>query len=94
MPRILFLVFIAFLVWLAVRVLRGRTDVAERQRDERPAPTASEAIAEPILQCAWCGVHVPIGHALTLPDGRLYCSAAHRDAASAASAASAERSGA
>lgn len=84
MPRILFFVFLAFLVWLAVRVLGGN-----RKRDDGEAPASTRSslpASEPIRQCAWCGVHVPVGQAVTLPDGRLYCSESHREAAVAASA--------
>ncbi len=83
MPRILFFVFIAFVVWTVVRMLgtaRKRSDRASS------APPAAPAIAEPIVQCAWCGVHVPAGQLVALPDGRRYCGDAHRDAARAASA--------
>lgn len=78
MSRILFFVFLAFLVWLAVRMLgssRKKRDVAEAT-DAPP-----ERRVETIRQCAWCGVHVPAGEALALPDGRIYCGPAHRDAA-------------
>jgi len=79
MIRILFFVFIGFLVWLLVRVL-GRDG---RQRDARSTPDASAPPAA-VLQCAWCGVHVPDTEVASLPDGRSYCSDAHRQAALAA----------
>ncbi len=75
MPRILFFVFIAFVVWTIVRMLGSA-----RKREDR-APTSPTVAAEPIVQCAWCGVHVPTGQLVTLPDGRRYCGDAHRDAA-------------
>lgn len=87
MPRILFFVFLAFVIWLAVRVLGGnrkRGDEGGAFASTAASPTAVAA-SEPIRQCSWCGVHVPIGQAVTLPDGRLYCSEAHRAAALAAS---------
>jgi uncharacterized protein len=79
MSRILFFVFLAFLVWLAVRVLGG----ARKRRDVADAAEAAppDRRVETIRQCAWCGVHVPVGDALALPDGRLYCCPAHREAA-------------
>ncbi len=88
MLRILFFVFIAFLVWLLVRVLGSE----RRRGDATPAadPAVDPAVkppparAEVILQCAWCGAHVPEAEAVALPDGRLYCSDAHRQAALAA----------
>jgi uncharacterized protein len=84
MPRLLFFVFLAFLAWLAVRVLgSGRKRDDERGRDGRAAAPPPLAASEPIRQCAWCGVHVPIGQAVALPDGRLYCGEPHRAAAAA-----------
>jgi len=78
MSRILFFVFLAFLVWFAVRMLGG----SRKKRDVPPAEAApAERRVETIRQCAWCGVHVPAGEATALPDGRLYCGPAHREAA-------------
>ena len=78
MGRILFFIFLAFLVWLVIRVLG-----ASRARRDAMPPAAAPAArqVEAIQQCAWCGVHVPATQALTLPDGRVYCGEAHRDAA-------------
>jgi uncharacterized protein len=89
MFRILIFIFIAFLVWLLVRVV-GRN----RAREDRPSaaastnqPAATKSL-ENITQCAWCGAHVPDSDAVTLPDGRVYCGGAHRNAARAVSSAS------
>lgn len=90
MGRILFWVFIVFLVWFAVRWAG-----TSRRRNGGPAePTGAAPNAgneaktddrvEAMRQCAWCGTHIPQHDALALIDGRVYCSAAHRDAASAA----------
>jgi uncharacterized protein len=81
MTRILFFIVLAFVFWLVIRMLG-----ASRKRGDGPLPPADDEIAprtgiEAITQCAWCGVHVPRGEAVTLPDGRVYCSVAHRDAA-------------
>ena len=78
MIRILLFVFIAFLCWLAIRMLTG-----SRRRDEAPPAeqVATPRRVETITQCAWCGVHVPPTETVALPDGRAYCSEAHRDAA-------------
>ena len=76
MPRILFFVLLVFLVWLAVRWLGGL-----RKPGARAAAPQPKREIEAMRQCAWCGAHVPAGDALSLPDGRVYCSAAHRDAA-------------
>ena len=88
MGRILFFVFLVFVVWLAVRVLGGSR---KRAADAPAEPPPAARSIESVTQCAWCGVHVPQASALSLPDGRIYCSEAHREAARAA-ASTADRS--
>ena len=82
MPRILLFVLLVFLVWLAVRWLGSLRKPGARDTDasERAGSPATQEI-ETMRQCAWCGAHVPEGEALSLPDGRVYCGAAHREAA-------------
>lgn len=83
MARILVFIFLAFLVWLAVRTL-GASRKGDRSRPDADAEAAASAappVIETVTQCAWCGVHVPSGDAVTLTDGRVYCSEAHREAA-------------
>jgi uncharacterized protein len=84
--RILLFLFLIFLAWLAVRVIGGN-----RKRNDEPSraappssPPPPSSMIEQITQCAWCGVHVPNASALSLPDGRIYCSTAHREQARAA----------
>ena len=82
MARILFWVFIVFLVWFAVRwagASRQRRDPVDATR-ETARGKPSDAV-EPMRQCAWCGAHMPVRDALALADGRAYCSAPHREAA-------------
>lgn len=82
MPRLLFFVLLAFLVWLGVRWLGGlrKPDPRDAAGSARAGPRPKPEI-EAMYPCAWCGAHVPAGEALALPDGRKYCSAAHREAA-------------
>ena len=83
MPRILFFVFLVFLVWLAVRWLGGlrKPGAGDTDGSQRGSPSATQEI-ETMRQCAWCGAHMPAAEAVSLPDGRVYCGAAHREAAS------------
>lgn len=82
MARILFWVFIVFLVWFAVRWLG-----ASRRRRDGAGATTEAARGQPsdkvetMRQCAWCGAHIPAPDALALTDGRVYCSTPHREAA-------------
>jgi uncharacterized protein len=85
-PRILLLLFLIFLVWLAVRVVGGNRKRGDESSRAAPPPSSQPPapMIEPITQCAWCGVHVPNASALSLPDGRIYCSVVHREQARAA----------
>ena len=83
MPRILLFVLLVFLVWLAVRWLGGLRKPGGSDAARTVAPQPKQEI-ETMRQCAWCGAHVPAGDAVSLADGRVYCSEAHRDAALAA----------
>ncbi len=92
MGRVLVFVVLAFVAWLFVRFVvggRGRGDAPAEAATAVADRPSTEAIAT-IAQCAWCGVHVPSLDARALPDGRLYCGDAHREAARS-SAASDER---
>lgn len=82
MPRILLFVLLVFLIWLAVRWLGGLRKPGARDADAtRAAGSQPQQEIETMRQCAWCGAHVPAGEAISLPDGRVYCGSAHRDAA-------------
>ena len=58
--------------------------VKSRRQKGRAAPPADAATrplasAEPMLQCAQCGVHIPASEAVPGADGQLsYCSNEHR----------------
>jgi uncharacterized protein len=82
MPRILLFVFLAFLVWLVIRWLGGLRKTGTPASDaHRSAGADARQEIETMRQCAWCGAHVPATDAVALPDGRVYCGIAHRDAA-------------
>lgn len=70
---VLVVVWVAFMIWRSNR----------RQEVERSAPPrANPSLGEPqaMLRCAHCGLHLPASDALPGPDGKAYCSAAHRQA--------------
>jgi uncharacterized protein len=67
--------------WLRYKLAR---EVAKTKTPD-PAKSADSAGEHPktramdqMVQCAWCGVHLPASEALSLADGRLYCSEEHR----------------
>lgn len=82
MGKILLFVALAFAVWFLVRVLGA----SRRPRPSTPPPAtaAGPVPIEGMVQCAWCGAHVPASSAVALTDGRRYCGAEHRDAATGA----------
>ena len=71
---VLAVVFVAIWLW------------RKNRRDEmraRPPPPATPAVGAPqaMVRCAHCGLHLPAADAISGPDGAVYCSAAHRQAA-------------
>jgi len=72
---VLVVVWVAFMIWRSNR----RQEV---ERSAPPPPRANPSLGEPqaMLRCAHCGLHLPASDALPGPDGKVYCSAAHRQA--------------
>ena len=67
MTRILFLLVIAFLIYLVIRgFIRSQT------KDEGNVPTATSAKGEDMVACARCGVNLPRSEARE-EAGRLVC---------------------
>lgn len=93
MPRILILLAILVLVWIALemlfRRLRAAADgrrVAAGRRDPRSPAAGPGTAADRLVPCAVCGVRVPGRRAIPAPGGgAVFCSEACRLAASAAS---------
>lgn len=77
MSKILILVFVALVVlWLLLGRRRGDSRPGEPQADKPAAKPPLKPQA--MLACAHCGVHLPQSDVLAGPDGRPYCSDAHR----------------
>lgn len=66
MARILLLVFIGFLVYLAFRIF------FRAQVKDKAAPPATTSTGEDMVTCARCGVNLPRSEAHDI-DGRLVC---------------------
>jgi len=68
-------VFIAVWLW--------RKNRREEMRS-RPPPPQPPAVGAPqaMVRCAHCGLHLPAADAIAGPGGAVYCSVAHRQAAS------------
>ena len=67
MSRLLFLIAIAALVYLLVRSYR------------KNVPRQDNPVAEDMVRCEYCGVHLPKGESIQV-DGNFFCGGAHRDA--------------
>lgn len=67
MSRLLLLVaIIAAVYWLIKSYLKN-------------APEQNHPVAEDMVRCAYCGVHLPKGESIP-GHGQVFCCAAHRDA--------------
>jgi len=67
MSRLLLLIAIAAVVYLLIKSYR------------KNLPRQDQAVAEDMVRCAHCGVHLPKGESVQ-DDGHSFCSARHRDA--------------
>lgn len=71
---------------LFVALWMFRKGQREKEKDvarKHPPPRAAVGKPQAMLRCATCGVHLPAIDAISGPGG-VYCSAAHRKAASKA----------
>ena len=71
---VLFVVAVAIWLWR-----RNRREEADETRAAPPPPPIGAPQA--MVRCAHCGLHLPLGDAIAGPGDRVYCSAAHRNAA-------------
>lgn len=67
MSRLLLLIATAAVVYLLIKSYR------------KDVPRQDRAIAEDMVRCAHCGVHLPKGESVQ-EDGHFFCGAEHRDA--------------
>jgi len=67
MSRLFLLIAIAAVVYLLIKSYR------------RNAPPQDKSVAEDMVRCAHCGVHLPKSESI-LAGGQYFCSAEHRDA--------------
>jgi uncharacterized protein len=74
-----------YLLWVLLLYLAWRWYTAQKRKNEAPLPDPAEATPpdadgkpETMVQCASCGIHLPVSEALPSPDQLHYCSEAHR----------------
>ena len=70
-------VFVASWLWR-----KGRREELRSRPPPRATPPAVGA-PQAMVRCAHCGLHLPAADAISGPDGAVYCSAVHRQAAAA-----------
>lgn len=82
-----YLVLAAVLALIYVMWKRQRAqERADRRDDPRPPggnPAADGGQPQSMVRCSVCDLHLPRADAITDPQGRLFCSVAHRDEANA-----------
>ena len=71
MSRLFLLLAIAAVVYLLIRSYR-------KNATGENVPGQDEAVAEDMVRCAHCGVHLPSSESIRA-DGRFFCSAEHRE---------------
>jgi uncharacterized protein len=71
---VIVLVWVAYMIWRA-----GRRNESRAAPPPAAAPPAVPA-PQDMARCAHCGLHLPAADALPGKDGKVYCSAAHRQA--------------
>ena len=67
MSRLLLIIAIAAVIYLLIRAYR------------RQVPRQDKPVAEDMVRCAHCGVHLPKGESVQA-DGQFFCGTEHRDA--------------
>jgi len=69
-----------FLLWLVIGALFVMWLIRGKKTPPMPPPRqgAPDQAAEPMLQCAHCGIHIPASEAVLDMAGTAFCSEAHR----------------
>lgn len=74
---VLLVLWVAFAIW---RNGRRREEVERAKRHHQQQPGGALPEPQAMIRCAHCGLHLPAADALPGKDGKVYCSAAHRQA--------------
>ena len=84
MKYLLVLAVLWVAIWLWRKNRREEMQDAMRERAARQAQQRTPAPAgapQAMVRCAHCGLHLPATEAIAAPGGAVYCSTAHREAA-------------
>jgi uncharacterized protein len=80
---VLAVLWIAIWLWRKNRREEMRDAMRERaaKAAQQPPPATPVGPPQAMVRCAHCGLHLPANDAIAGPDGAVYCSPAHRQAA-------------
>jgi uncharacterized protein len=79
---VLAVLWIAIWLWRKNRREEMRDAMRERAaKAAQPPPATPVGPPQAMVRCAHCGLHLPASDAIAGPDGAVYCSPAHRQAA-------------
>ena len=84
MKYLLVLAVLWVAIWLWRKNRREEMQDAMRERAAKQAQQRTPAPAgapQAMVRCAHCGLHLPATEAIAGPGGAVYCSTAHREAA-------------
>lgn len=73
-----FLLWGVIIVAIVLWVLRAKKTLAAMQDQQRSKHEDALPSAEPMVECAQCGIHLPSSEAIPGRLGALYCSVEHR----------------
>lgn len=76
MGKLLQLIILGVIAWIAFRVLQGKPALPSRDDAPRNPPPGQGGL---MRRCAHCQVHIPEGES-TQSRGQYFCCEAHRDA--------------
>ena len=76
------IILLAIAVWLLVTIVKRYLKNTAVPPDIPKAGSESSIAGESMVQCAHCGIHLPIGDSM-LTGQQYYCCKAHSDAAKA-----------
>jgi len=65
--------------WFSATQARKNGQGAEGARDAGAMPETPATNSERMVECAECGLHLPLSEALPGPGERFFCGQAHRD---------------
>jgi len=84
MKYLLVLAVLWVAIWLWRKNRREEMHDAMRERAAKARQQQRTAASQPqaMVRCAHCGLHLPATDAIAGPGGAVYCSTAHREAAS------------